>query len=660
MECYCLKGYKRYLSLISISIILLASNIAYAIEPIDSVRILIDISGSMKQNDPNNLRAPAMRMLVNLLPPGSEAGVWTFAKWSNEFVRHEKVTQEWQENATRKSKEIRSPGQFTDIAQVLEHSSRDWKQPSDFERRSIILLTDGVVDVSKDPLKNIESRKRVQNEIIPYFRDSKIKIHTIALSENADIELLENLAVQTDGAHIMVKSANQLQKAFLKLFEKSVKRETLPLQGNKFNVDKSVNELTILVFNNPDSPNSQLQDPSGKIFSQKDKPNQTKWHNDSGYDLVTISNPQTGEWQIIADIDPDNRVMIVSDLKLKSSQVPNNIINGESFIYETWLEEEGKIITKPDFHKFVNIQIDQTSSTGKASSLKIKDHGLAGDKKAKDGIYSYKFAKSLREVGEHEIITQVNGQTFQREFRHTITVHDDPLEIDTTETIEDGKGKVSIDVMLTKDWIDQDTVEIAAEITYPDGLSELLEPTLDFDVWKIEFDNINLDRKYSIRIQMIAETTTGRPVNLNAPIIDVFMKSPEVVKPVVEEPIFEEPVEEPEGVSFTLILIVFMAFNLLVFTIIGVVTFLGKKEKDIPMFEDEDETTSDDLEEEPESKPEPAAESTEEQLEAEIEETAAANISEKAETDEVNTGDDDLDAEFAALIKEQEEKENND
>ncbi|THB73315.1 MAG: hypothetical protein D6B28_03905 [Gammaproteobacteria bacterium] len=619
----------------------------------------------MKQNDPNNLRAPAMRMLVNLLPPGSEAGVWTFAKWTNEFVRHGKVTKDWQTAATNKASQIRSPGQFTDIALVLEDSSRDWDQPVPYERRSVILLTDGVVDVSKDPLRNIESRKKLLEEIVPYYKRSGIKIHTIALSENADIELLENLAVQTDGAHIMVKSADQLQKAFLKLFEKSVKRETLPLKGNKFSVDSSVNELTILVFNSPDSPRTELKDPEGNQFKKNKKPPKIKWHHDSGYDLITISKPKVGEWEIIADIDPDNRVMIVSDLKLKSSQVPNNLINGESFLYETWLEEEGEIIDKPDFHKFVKFSIEQTPPEGKTKSFTMKDHGLAGDKAPRDGIYTYKFAKSLRTTGEHEIITQVNGETFQREFRHTITVHDDPLSIETKQEIVDGKGKVDIEIMLTKDWIDPDSIEIAAEITYPDGLSELLEPEFDFDLWKLVVEDIELDKKYAINIQMIAQTGTGRPVNLRTPIIDIFMKSPEVEKPpIVEEPVIEEPAEEveTEEVSLLLIILVFVGFNLIVLTIIGVVYFFNKKEKPIPMLdEDEDEDEEGDEEEEPleaeaNNADEQAEEAiaTEENLESEIEEKAADNLGES----EVNasSGDEELDAELEAIAKENQDE----
>ena len=62
--------------LIMTAILLLLGNgvaisTASATEPVNDVRVMIDISGSMKHNDPHNLRAPALRLLTGLLPKGA-------------------------------------------------------------------------------------------------------------------------------------------------------------------------------------------------------------------------------------------------------------------------------------------------------------------------------------------------------------------------------------------------------------------------------------------------------------------------------------------------------------------------------------------------------------------------------------------------------------
>ncbi len=91
------------------------------------VRVLIDISGSMIQNDPQNLRRPALRMLAGLLQPGTRAGIWTFGRWVNNLVPVTDVDAAWKERIRSVSNQIKSPGQFTNIELVLEKASADWQ-----------------------------------------------------------------------------------------------------------------------------------------------------------------------------------------------------------------------------------------------------------------------------------------------------------------------------------------------------------------------------------------------------------------------------------------------------------------------------------------------------------------------------------------------------
>ena len=84
------------------------------------VRVVIDVSGSMKQNDPSNLRQPAVELLVQLLPEGSKAGIWTFGRYINMLVPHRPVNDEWKNNATRLSGDINSVGLYTNIGEALE------------------------------------------------------------------------------------------------------------------------------------------------------------------------------------------------------------------------------------------------------------------------------------------------------------------------------------------------------------------------------------------------------------------------------------------------------------------------------------------------------------------------------------------------------------
>ena len=116
------------------------------------VRIVIDISGSMKKNDPNNLRRPALDMLGQLMPEGSKAGVWTFGQYVNMLVKHRAIDQAWQQETANKVDAINSVAKFTNIGKALEQAAYDqnYSKRDDFQTH-VILLTDGMVDIDRDP-----------------------------------------------------------------------------------------------------------------------------------------------------------------------------------------------------------------------------------------------------------------------------------------------------------------------------------------------------------------------------------------------------------------------------------------------------------------------------------------------------------------------------
>lgn len=203
-------------------LILLSSSFVHAItheQPISDMRILIDVSGSMKQNDPNNLRAPALKLLVGLLPNNSRAGVWTFGKEVNMQVKLDDVNDAWKKYARNEAKNIHSFGLFTNIEDAINRATWDWKDPDPKYQRTLILLTDGVVDISKDAAVNLESRQRVISKLLPKLNNADVKINTIALSDNADHKLLQQLATRTNGWYSSVSSANDLKRKFLHLLK---------------------------------------------------------------------------------------------------------------------------------------------------------------------------------------------------------------------------------------------------------------------------------------------------------------------------------------------------------------------------------------------------------------------------------------------------------
>ena len=559
------------------------------------IRVLIDVSGSMKHNDPKNLRAPALRLLVNLLPKGTHAGVWSFAQYVNPLVPEGVVSEDWQRQGTEAAGRIHSRGLFTDIGKALAVATKGWEEKDPDTARHLILLTDGMVDVSKTPGANAEARQAVLAQRLPLLRDAGITVHTIALSGNADSDLLRRLAQETDGDFEEANSAEELQKIFLKLFEKSVPRNTLPLEGNKFHVDSSVHEVTVLAFRKDDDKPTRLTPPDGKSYGKADAPRGVHWLSQSGYDLITVSDPTPGDWHLLADVDPDNRVMVVTDLRLDVSTLPNNLLAGEQIPLRIALTQKGQRITREDFLKLLTVSVAQQGPNGEKMAWQLQDNGLGDDEAGGDGVFSLSIGQGLRS-GSYTVLVHVDGKTFQRERRQTVQVYASPVDVKLSP-LESQRGlKRSVLVTPTLDWLDQKSMKVGATLTKPDGTSEAVTmPRNEAGNWQIDLEALDPAKTYQLRLEVAGKTDSGRSFQTVLPTVP--LPAVEASAPAAEHPDKAKPdaeatpaKKEDAGVNWVVVIILVVTFNVALFAVIGLSIYLVRlRRANRPGFGDDDE-----------------------------------------------------------------------
>jgi hypothetical protein len=132
--------------LICLQILLIASLTqapVLAAGPAYDFRIVIDVSGSMKQTDPKNLRVPALKLLNGLIPSGSRAGVWTFGKYVDMTVKWGKVDDSWRKRADLGADQIHSNALLTNIESALKRARVGWDKADNKRKRILLLLTQG-------------------------------------------------------------------------------------------------------------------------------------------------------------------------------------------------------------------------------------------------------------------------------------------------------------------------------------------------------------------------------------------------------------------------------------------------------------------------------------------------------------------------------------
>lgn len=342
------------------------------------VRIMVDVSGSMRWNDPNNLRVDAVRLISELMPVGHRAGVWLFAERTDRLVELGVVDAAWKNRLRQRLGNIHSRGMFTHIEDALTVGMQGWSDTPEVEQeRHLVLFTDGVIDVPRNPAdgerdapepellggrsyrdlidgdyhSSIASRERILRELIPTLQRLGVKTHVIALSDEVDPELVEALASQTGGWLEVAADASALQKAFLRILDQSAPPTTVPIEGNRFRIDEGVREFTLLAFHagvpvSLITPSGETV-AAGRIITEGNM--RIAWNAASDYDLVTITTPAAGEWELQGSLDPDNRVAVLTDLNLVTAPLPNTIPETANLLLDVWPTERGAPIQLGEF-----------------------------------------------------------------------------------------------------------------------------------------------------------------------------------------------------------------------------------------------------------------------------------------------------------------------
>lgn len=500
----------RPLYLLLLLVALVPANVARAQDeartlPAD-VRVIIDISGSMKKTDPQNLRKPAVDLIVRLLPDDSKAGIWTFGQSVNMLVPHRVVDQAWRTEGSKKAAAINSVAMFTNIGAALEKATDDSAAPARDYRRNVILLTDGVVDIDQEAVVNLNERKRILTELLPQLKASDYRIHTIALSADSDQELMKKLSVATDGVSEIANTADELMSTFLRIFDQAVPAERVPLDENGFLVDSSIQEFTALIFRRDETPATVIIAPDGKEFTATDPKNNVNWYRTDKYDLITVQHPPAGQWRVKTEMAPGSRVTVVSNLQLAVQPLKTNIISGQALDVVYSFQENGKTILNNDF---LNVLSGEALISGdelrevKSIPLTL---GAPGD-----GIFRQQL-KGFDGKGKRDVKILIDGKTFKREFVHHLNISESAFTLESALDESSGKKVYSYKLIADLETVDVTSTQVKAVIknSQDNNLEQQLNVIAN-ERWEFSFSPVQPGR-YDISLAVNGKQIDGSPL----------------------------------------------------------------------------------------------------------------------------------------------------
>lgn len=293
-------------------------------EPAD-VRVLVDVSGSMKQADPNAVRGPATALLAALLPDNSLGGIWLFGSDVRPLVPYGPVSSRWNALGSPIESSIGSTDRFTHIESALRTGVE--AGPTDQAACHIMLITDGIVDVQGGKEASQASRDRILKTVLPAAQARQCRVHTIALSDSADLPLLRQIALQTNGLFTLIDRPGDLIPVMLDALELALRSQQLPVRDNQIVVDADISQLRLIRLNN-ETPIA-IRGAQGVINQETNRPG-LDWYRGRGYEALIWNRPSAGTYTLETPLGPNDRILIDSPVILNLTDLAPTIAANQS------------------------------------------------------------------------------------------------------------------------------------------------------------------------------------------------------------------------------------------------------------------------------------------------------------------------------------------
>jgi Mg-chelatase subunit ChlD len=433
------------------------------------VVLMLDASGSMLKTDPRDLRYEGAKLLSSFLSDGDRLGVVRFAADAKVVRELEPVTPSTTGQLMERIRSIPAEGVFTDITEGVKVSAAMLEKAAlPGAQRVVILLSDGKVE--PDPTVGPAFARTLQlvQDMLPELKAKEIRVFTLALSDQADRGLLGEIAAATDGLTWYTQTAEEMHKSFAELFLALKRPQVIPQTGRGFSIDSEVDEATFYINRAPDVVLS-LVSPKDETMTADKHPDYVMWFSGQNFDVITVKEPELGNWRVAGNKTEDGFATVLTDLKLLTDW-PLVVRAGDEPLVQARLYEESKPVALPEMSGVVKFgfQIVPTDKISKPIIQEpLNDDGNRGDVVAQDGIFSSRTG-SL-ESGAYKLTVVAKGPTFQRSQQIPFTVRPRLVTLHVTspaEAFKEEGAKVSQSVGTPDEHQPQDGTEKRGELHY--------------------------------------------------------------------------------------------------------------------------------------------------------------------------------------------------
>ncbi len=352
-----------------------------------AVLFILDDSGSMKVNDPNNLRYTAAALFVSALDTGDRVGALRFSTGSQPITQGliEIISEQDKAALIGMLQPAPSDG-YTDMKAAFDAASSMMGSANlESYRTVVVFLTDGKPEVPDMPAS-------YKSDALAAARALEVPIYAIALTQEGQTAFLSQVAAETGGQLVSAQRAEDLLDSYLSILGALKDRTVLGRKSSEVQIDEGlapyIRKATFIAVHSPGAGGHWVE-PDGTTINTGTLG--AALLEDERFTAVTVTNPTPGNWLFLQDSGAAAQVRAVLHARLRAKvTAPVGISpTGQPVTITAELIEEQadgsqlKILGEASFNALVILP------DGSQESLDLfYDDGTHGDLIPEDGTFS--------------------------------------------------------------------------------------------------------------------------------------------------------------------------------------------------------------------------------------------------------------------------------
>jgi Mg-chelatase subunit ChlD len=475
-----------------------------------TVVIVIDNSGSMLENDPDDLRFAAARMFIRLLDVGDRVAIVTFAKDASDSTELLTIASETDRDVALAAAADRPVTGGTNMNAAFEKSASLLRQDTSGNQQYVLFLTDGWPGVP-DLQPGDSGFDAWWEDTVEFAHAGGAPVLGVALNmTSGSTRYLEEVVAATGGAVFEADDSTQLVHAYLAIFGQLKGRTVLEpstVVSNEvygLEVPALIKRAYFVAISD--------EEPSATVSVDGSPADAEVWV-DRRFTVISADpgedgHVQPGEWLISLDQPAsDVRAILVSRFALTITAPIAGVaplkkpVLVSAFLSE--LQDDGSLVElAPDA---MELEV-RPPGNDIVDRLPMNDDGKAGDAHANDGLYSRAYGNTS-ERGTYEyaitahregVVTTASGSIDLIPFPD-LTVESPEARRYTVRDVND----LDISARITLEGRDFDLpgATVTATLTRPDATSEMVELAYEDGTYVGNVD-IEENGEYALQVEM--------------------------------------------------------------------------------------------------------------------------------------------------------------